>query len=67
MWAIITVVEEGTMDLTQRLSHLSELGTFHYANIIPNPFRHRTSFQHVRFILVFIDNVYITFLTLFLG
>lgn len=39
MWAIITVVEEGTMDLTQRLSHFSELGAFHPTNIATNPFR----------------------------
>lgn len=49
MWAIVTVVEQGTMDLTQRLSHFSELGNIVQPvnSSVQNPFdyhvRSRTS------------------------
>jgi len=38
LWAIITVVEEGTMALTQQLSHLSDLGSSPVGSAPLNPF-----------------------------
>lgn len=38
MWVIVTVVEEGTMALTQQLSHFSELGALPPINVPNNPF-----------------------------
>lgn len=39
MWVILAVVEEGTMALTQQLSHLSDLGSAPLQSVDPmNPF-----------------------------
>lgn len=38
LWAIITVVEEGTMALTQQLSHFSDLGSSNLSTVSFNPF-----------------------------
>ncbi|KAF5294645.1 hypothetical protein FQA39_LY02777 [Lamprigera yunnana] len=38
LWAIITVVEEGTMALTQQLSHFSDLGSSNLSAVLMNPF-----------------------------
>lgn len=38
MWVIVTVVEEGTMALTQQLSSFSELGASPPAHVAYNPF-----------------------------
>ena len=38
LWAIITVVEEGTMALTQQLSHFSDLGSSNLGTVPTNPF-----------------------------
>ncbi|KAK5650699.1 hypothetical protein RI129_001728 [Pyrocoelia pectoralis] len=38
LWAIITVVEEGTMALTQQLSHFSDLGSSNLGTVSINPF-----------------------------
>lgn len=38
LWAIITVVEEGTMALTQQLSHFSDLGSSPVGTVPVNPF-----------------------------
>lgn len=38
MWAIVTVVEEGTIALTQQLSHFNELGAVPPSVPVHNPF-----------------------------
>lgn len=38
MWVIVTVVEEGTMALTQQLSHMTELGSSPPQEMNHNPF-----------------------------
>ncbi|KAI4457580.1 hypothetical protein MML48_7g00016522 [Holotrichia oblita] len=44
VWAIVTVVEEGTMALTEQLQHLSELGSQPSSTVQVNPFTsHRLS------------------------
>lgn len=44
VWAIVTVVEEGTMALTHQLQHLRELGSQPANSIQVNPFTpHRLS------------------------
>lgn len=41
MWAIVTVVEQGTIELTEQLSHFNELGGIPPVFFqVPNPFIH---------------------------
>ncbi|KAJ8941754.1 hypothetical protein NQ318_001348 [Aromia moschata] len=47
MWAIVTVVEEGTIALTQQLSHFNELGATPPPTVTHNPFlSHRSHTDH---------------------
>lgn len=46
VWAIITVVEEGTMAISEQLSHLSELGSSPTHPISHNPFRDNRETLH---------------------
>lgn len=49
VWAIVTVVEEGTIALTEQLSHLSELGSSPVQAVPVNPFGpHRPISSHIQ-------------------
>ncbi|RZC40084.1 C6orf106 -like protein, partial [Asbolus verrucosus] len=49
MWVIVTVVEEGTMALTQQLSHFTELGASPATQVTHNPFiPQRSHLEHTQ-------------------
>ena len=52
MWVIVTVVEEGTMALTQQLSSFSELGASPQPEVAHNPFiPQRSHLEHTQVFL----------------